>query len=156
MAFLTKVRHFQESNRIYIFTCVVYIKMQGQRKLLTSESSLVLMQLWKMQLLTCPCDQIFGIPLFYIFVKSMTFLKFQVLTSMESYLFRRFLYKIIRPPLIKHVPEVTPKTRSPSQGYLSENPCHCRKICVLEKLLIETCFKLEVITVYFAMKKYQS
>ena len=43
MAFLTKVRHFQESNRIYIFTCVVYIKMQGQRKLLTSESSLVLM-----------------------------------------------------------------------------------------------------------------
>ena len=38
--------------------------------------------------------------------------KFQVVTSMESYLFRRFLYKIIRPPLMKHVPEVTSKTRS--------------------------------------------
>ena len=52
-------------------------------------------------LLKCPYDKIFGIPNFYIFV-----------TSMESYLFRRFLYKIIRPPLIKHVPEVTSKTRS--------------------------------------------
>ena len=69
-------------------------------------------------LLKCPYDQIFGRPHFYIFVKSMTFLlnflksKFEVLTSMESYFFQRFLYKIIRPPLIKHVPEVTLKTQS--------------------------------------------
>ena len=69
-------------------------------------------------LLKCPYDQIFGRPHFYIFVKSMTFLlnflksKFEVLTSMESYLFRRFLYKIIRPPLIKHVPEVTSKLKT--------------------------------------------
>ena len=65
-----------------------------------------------------PCDQILGVPHCYIFVKSMTFLlnlpNFKSLSviSMESYLFRRFLFKIIRPPLIKHVPEVTSKRRS--------------------------------------------
>ena len=67
--------------------------------------------------LMCPCDLIFGIPHFYIFVKSITFLlnlpNFKSLQAWKVTFFNGFYTRLyIQPPLIKHVPEVMSKTRS--------------------------------------------